>query len=29
MTKPWTESMPEEQFARMRDMLAAPSPIGL
>ena len=29
MTKPWTESMPEEQFARMRDILAAPSPIGL
>ncbi|MBK1735260.1 peptidase M42 [Halorhodospira abdelmalekii] len=27
--KPWTEAMPEEQFARMRDVLAAPSPIGL
>ena len=27
--KPWTQSMPEEQFGRMRDMLAAPSPIGL
>ncbi len=27
--KPWTESMPEEQFAFMRDILAAPSPIGL
>jgi len=26
---PWTESMPEEQFERMRAMLAAPSPIGL
>jgi putative aminopeptidase FrvX len=27
--KPWTESMPEDQFARMREILAAPSPIGL
>ncbi len=27
--QPWTKSMPEEQFARMREMLAAPSPIGL
>lgn len=29
MTQPWKESMPEEQFALMRDILAAPSPIGL
>lgn len=28
-SKPWTEPMPEEQFARMRDILAAPSPVGL
>ena len=28
-SKPWNESMPEEQFARMREVLAAPSPIGL
>lgn len=27
--QPWTESMSEEQFARMREILAAPSPIGL
>jgi putative aminopeptidase FrvX len=27
--KPWQESMPEEQFERMRDILAAPSPVGL
>ncbi len=27
--QPWTQSMPEEQFSRMREMLAAPSPIGL
>jgi putative aminopeptidase FrvX len=27
--KPWTEPMPEDQFARMRDILAAPSPVGL
>ncbi|MFP4600006.1 MAG: peptidase M42, partial [Persicimonas sp.] len=27
--KPWNESMPEEQFALMRDILAAPSPVGL
>lgn len=26
---PWNESMPDEQFDRMRTMLAAPSPIGL
>ncbi len=26
---PWTKTMPEEQFARMREILAAPSPIGL
>ena len=28
-SKPWTQSMPEEQFQRMRDVLAAPSPVGL
>lgn len=27
--KPWSESMPEEQFELMRRILAAPSPIGL
>jgi len=27
--KPWTQPMPEDQFARMREILAAPSPIGL
>lgn len=27
--KPWTQPMPEEQFAFMRDILAAPSPVGL
>ncbi len=27
--QPWKQSMPEDQFARMRDILAAPSPIGL
>src|SRR5690554_88480 len=27
--KPWTQSMPEEQFNLMRDIIAAPSPIGL
>lgn len=27
--KPWTESMPEEQFNLMRDIIAAPSPVGL
>lgn len=26
--KPWAEPMPEEQFAFMRDVLAAPSPVG-
>ncbi len=26
---PWTQSMPESQFAWMREILAAPSPIGL
>lgn len=26
---PWAEPMPEEQFARMREILRAPSPIGL
>ena len=28
-TPPWKNSMPDEQFTRMRDILAAPSPIGL
>lgn len=28
-TKPWRTSMSEERFAQMRDILAAPSPIGL
>ena len=28
-TAPWEESMPEDQFGLMRDILAAPSPIGL
>lgn len=28
-SKPWTEPMPEEQFTRMRDILAAPSPVGM
>ncbi len=27
--KPWKESMPEDQFAFMREILAAPSPVGL
>ncbi|MCK6511159.1 M28 family peptidase [Myxococcota bacterium] len=27
--KPWKQPMPEEQFAIMRDILAAPSPVGL
>ncbi len=27
--QPWTEPMPAEQFSRMREILAAPSPIGL
>ena len=27
--KPWTQPMPEAQFERMREILAAPSPIGL
>lgn len=27
--KPWTQSMPEAQFELMRDILAAPSPVGL
>ena len=26
---PWTQPMPEDQFTRMRDILAAPSPVGL
>ena len=26
--KPWAESMPEEQFQFMREILAAPSPVG-
>src|SRR5699024_5642334 len=29
MSKPWTTPMPDEQFQRMRDILAAPSPVGL
>lgn len=27
--KPWNQPMPAEQFSRMREILAAPSPIGL
>lgn len=27
--KPWTQSMPDEQFNLMRDIIAAPSPVGL
>lgn len=27
--RPWTEPMPDEQFGLMRDILSAPSPIGL
>lgn len=27
--KPWERPMPEEQFSRMREILAAPSPVGL
>ncbi len=27
--KPWTQAMPEKQFGFMRDIIAAPSPIGL
>ena len=27
--KPWAEPMPDEQFTRMREILAAPSPVGL
>jgi len=26
---PWTDAMPEQQFEIMRDIIAAPSPIGL
>ncbi|RME70128.1 MAG: M20/M25/M40 family metallo-hydrolase [Planctomycetota bacterium] len=29
VARPWAEPMPEEQFARMREILAAPSPINL
>jgi len=29
MSKPWTSVMPDEQFQRMHDILAAPSPVGL
>lgn len=29
MSKPWTTAMPEDQFQRMHDILAAPSPVGL
>ncbi len=28
-TKPWATPMPDEQFDRMRQILAAPSPVGL
>jgi hypothetical protein len=28
-SKPWTRSMPARQFDFMREILAAPSPIGL
>lgn len=28
-SSPWSEPMPDAQFERMRDILAAPSPIGL
>ncbi len=28
-SQPWTQPMPEEQFQRMREVLAAPSPVGL
>lgn len=28
MDKPWTRPMPEQQFEIMRDILAAPSPVG-
>lgn len=27
--KPWTQPMPEDQFALMREILAAPSPVGM
>lgn len=27
--QPWNQSMPEEQFRLMRDILAAPSPVGI
>lgn len=27
--QPWTQTMPNDQFERMRDILAAPSPVGL
>lgn len=27
--QPWNETMPDNQFKRMRDILAAPSPVGL
>ncbi|NGO90867.1 MAG: peptidase M42, partial [Halomonas sp.] len=26
---PWTQPMPDAQFTLMRDILAAPSPVGL
>lgn len=29
MSKPWTQPMPADQFQLMRDILAAPSPVGL
>ncbi|MGB0867007.1 MAG: M28 family peptidase [Granulosicoccaceae bacterium] len=28
-TKPWATPMPEDQFSRMRDIISAPSPVGL
>jgi len=28
-TKPWAKPMPDEQFNRMRDIISAPSPVGL
>ena len=29
MSKPWKESMPDEQFEWMREIIGAPSPVGL
>ncbi len=28
-SKPWEQNMPDDQFSRMRETLAAPSPVGL